>query len=80
VKEVNKIHQRIQELQVKLILFFCYYVIRLIGTGGNTSSTGGNEMDVTRLTEDEQIALAIQMSMTQAESASMLSLLLLFNK
>jgi hypothetical protein len=29
-------------------------------------------MDVTRLTEDEQIALAIQMSMTQAESASML--------
>jgi hypothetical protein len=29
-------------------------------------------MDVTRLTEDEQIALAIQMSMTQAENASML--------
>lgn len=27
-----------------------------------------NEMDVTRLTEDEQIALAIQMSMSQAES------------
>ena len=26
-------------------------------------------MDVTRLTEDEQIALAIQMSMSQAESA-----------
>jgi hypothetical protein len=31
-------------------------------------------MDVTRLTEDEQIALAIQMSMTQTESAGMLSL------
>ncbi|CAF1021725.1 unnamed protein product [Adineta ricciae] len=29
-----------------------------------------NEMDVTRLTEDEQIALAIRMSMSQAESAS----------
>jgi hypothetical protein len=36
------------------------------------TQTGSNEMDVTRLTEDEQIALAIQMSMTQAgESASM---------
>jgi len=38
------------------------------GTGANTVP-GGNEMDVTRLTEDEQIALAIQMSMSQAESA-----------
>ena len=28
-------------------------------------------MDVTRLTEDEQIALAIQMSMSQAENMSM---------
>jgi hypothetical protein len=37
-------------------------------------------MDVTRLTEDEQIALAIQMSMSQAESTRMLSLFLLFNK
>jgi hypothetical protein len=37
-------------------------------------------MDVTRLTEDEQIALAIQMSMSQAESARMLPLFLLFNK
>lgn len=27
-------------------------------------------MDVTRLTEDEQIALAIEMSMTQAEGAT----------
>ncbi len=45
-------------------------VISRIATGVNTSS-GGNEMDVTRLTEDEQIALAIQMSMSQAESARM---------
>ena len=29
-------------------------------------------MDVTRLTEEEQIALAIQMSMSQAESSSSL--------
>ncbi len=29
-------------------------------------------MDVTRLTEEEQIALAIQMSMSQAESTLML--------
>lgn len=35
------------------------------------SETNNNEMDVTRLTEDEQIALAIQMSMSQAESARM---------
>ncbi|CAF4734962.1 unnamed protein product [Rotaria sp. Silwood1] len=34
----------------------------------NTGSSSTNEMDVTRLTEDEQIALAIQMSMSQAES------------
>lgn len=35
-------------------------------------------MDVTRLTEDEQIALAIQMSMSQAESGSILFSLILF--
>jgi len=35
-------------------------------------------MDVTRLTEEEQIALAIQMSMSQAESSS--SLFCLFFK
>ena len=40
---------------------------RLGGTAHETLP-GGNEMDVTRLTEDEQIALAIQMSMSQAES------------
>jgi hypothetical protein len=32
---------------------------------------GSNEMDVARLTEDEQVALAIRMSMSQAESSSM---------
>ena len=41
----------------------------MIGTAANPPS-GGNEMDVTRLTEEEQIALAIQMSMTQADNAS----------
>ncbi|CAF2451378.1 unnamed protein product [Rotaria sp. Silwood2] len=42
------------------------------GTSGPSleNLTGGNEMDVTRLTEDEQIALAIQMSMSQAENAN----------
>lgn len=43
------------------------------GTSGGTAHEtlpGGNEMDVTRLTEDEQIALAIQMSMSQAENAN----------
>lgn len=45
---------------------------------GQTSSSGGNlpvdnsstnnAMDVTRMTEDEQLALAIQMSMSQAEN------------
>jgi hypothetical protein len=41
---------------------------------GGTANTvpGGNEMDVTRLTEEEQIALAIQMSMSQADNTSML--------
>jgi hypothetical protein len=43
----------------------------LIGGSVDTATGGSNEMDVTRLTEDEQIALAIQMSMTQAESGSM---------
>jgi len=38
------------------------------GAGLNTLP-GSNEMDVTRLTEDEQIALAIKMSMSQAETA-----------
>jgi hypothetical protein len=33
----------------------------------NTNLPNANEMDVTRLTEDEQIALAIQMSMSQSE-------------
>jgi hypothetical protein len=39
-------------------------------------------MDVTRLTEDEQIALAIQMSMSQAESGGgrMLYSFVLFHK
>ncbi len=37
-------------------------------------------MDVTRLTEEEQIALAIQMSMSQADSTSMLYAFLLFHK
>ncbi|CAF1182616.1 unnamed protein product [Adineta steineri] len=43
-----------------------------IGTSSTISDvqTGSNEMDVTRLTEDEQIALAIQMSMSQAESGN----------
>jgi len=36
--------------------------------GANTLA-GDNEIDVTRRTEGEQIALAIQMSMTQAENA-----------
>lgn len=40
-----------------------------IGAGANVS-TGNNEMDVTQLTEDEQIALAIEMSMKQAASNS----------
>ncbi|UJR16424.1 hypothetical protein I4U23_003326 [Adineta vaga] len=45
-------------------------------TNSGTSSanldaqTGSNEMDVTRLTEEEQIALAIQMSMSQAEGGN----------
>lgn len=36
-------------------------------------------MDVTRLTEDEQIALAIQMSMSHAETAGILYSFLLLN-
>jgi hypothetical protein len=41
----------------------------LVGVGASSDSQpGGNDMDVGRLTEDEQIALAIQMSMTQTES------------
>jgi len=39
-------------------------------SAGANTLPGSNEMDVTRLTEDEQIALAIQMSMSQAESAN----------
>lgn len=34
----------------------------------NTGTSGDNAMDVTRLTEDEQLALAIEMSMQQAEN------------
>jgi hypothetical protein len=50
-----------------------YYLI-----GGNVDTqTGGNDMDVTRLTEDEQIALAIQMSISQAESMRMKMILFL---
>jgi len=46
-----------------------------LSTADNTGAssdvlTGSNEMDVTRLTEEEQIALAIQMSMTQANAAN----------
>lgn len=41
----------------------------MIGSAANPPS-GSNDMDVTRLTEEEQIALAIQMSMTQADNAS----------
>lgn len=41
----------------------------LIGSAPNPAPSG-NEMDVTRLTEEEQIALAIQMSMSQADNAS----------
>ncbi|CAF4795323.1 unnamed protein product [Rotaria sp. Silwood1] len=42
------------------------------GTSGPSLENlpGSNEMDVTRLTEDEQIALAIQMSMSQAENTN----------
>jgi len=42
------------------------------GTSSAPANTtpGGNEMDVTRLTEDEQIALAIQMSMSQADNTN----------
>jgi hypothetical protein len=58
---------------------FSHYIIYFIGAGVNTAP-GGNEMDVTRLTEDEQIALAIQMSMSQAESARMSASFLLFSK
>lgn len=39
-------------------------------TGSNTATqppSSGNEMDVSRMTEEEQIELAIRMSMTQAE-------------
>ncbi len=35
-------------------------------------------MDVTRLTEEEQIALAIQMSMSQADNTSMFYIFVLF--
>lgn len=37
---------------------------------GQNPGQSSNEMDVTRLTEEEQIALAIQMSMSQAESSN----------
>ena len=45
-------------------------------TDPGTSST---ETDVTRLTEDEQIALAIQMSMSQADNSSSFAFPFFFN-
>lgn len=70
VKEVSRINRQIQDLQVNCQPFVFYRLIFfVIGSAGNTAASG-NEMDVTRLTEEEQIALAIEMSMSQADNSS----------